>query len=717
PIIGAEGWTNNTSTLMSVCDEITERNEISDCTVLLGRQAIHGDGFFNVDFITAQPLLMDSISSTNNTNWENVTFEYPELISSGPPITDTRAIRLLGPGAFDGELGKRLGDQIIYGMGNWSSPEEVEAQRGVFIPSNIASAAQAQAGDHLDVVTFQYVVDKKLAVEGGVEDCPGITDIGETGHEFCRMEISLTNVTIMGIYEPWPFGNPTLAPNPIFATWTALEEEDIRTIIDHDHVYLGITIDRTQLPTSSTSEAADWVEDLGMEVEDQNYTSENIELYYFDIVGGTITFLNIFLGLIQTFDYIIMIPIVVLSLAVLIYGLVLSLEQRRREISIHRVIGADAKQLQGMVLLELAVMASVAWLGGYFLALAAVPVVLSSVGFMEFSQSEFSVDPSLSIVSTMLTAFATLGLAIIFGRSKAKEFIELEIDEGVRKVREVAKPKVWLHWLMFSIGMIAVIDTWLEMRGSEDGIVANFFVEGLLGLFGPFLLWIGGALLLGKIGAAGPRIMEFFFGRSPLLKDVKRGLKGSGSAESVNRLAVIMLLTLSIVTLAAVQGFTGTIVDERTASSTVGSDLQITMTDLSTASEVEALIEEVHGEKLPLVATTVPSLTLSSIDGDSLQTWVLLENTDEVLHWYEQSLPGEDVDTSLTAYEGMTFSAGQEVAYTLDLWGSGRRGEGSTSSDILLAADDSKERSELRNFTWDEIEFEIIQSDGLSLNV
>ena len=436
PIIGAEGWTNNTSTLMSACDELTERIEISDCTVILGRQGIHGGGFWNEDFVTAQPLLMDSISSTENTNWENVTFEYPELMSNGPPITDTRAIRLLGPGAFDGEIAERLGASIILGMGNWSSPQEVEEQRGIFIPSTIASAAQAQVGDHLDEVTFQYVVEKKSTVEGGIEDCPGTTDFGETHHVFCRQTITMTNTTILGIYEPWPFGNPTLAPNPIFATWTALEEEDIRTIIDHDHVYLGITLDRTQLPTSSTAEAADWVEDLGWEVSGKNYTSENIELYYFDIVGGTITFLNIFLGLIQTFDYIIMIPIVVLSLAVLVYGLVLSLEQRRREISIHRVIGADAKQLQGMVLLELAVMSSVAWLGGYFLALAAVPVVLSSVGFMVFSQSEFSVDPALGLGSTMLTAFATLGLAIIIGRGKAKEFIELEIDEGVRKVRK-----------------------------------------------------------------------------------------------------------------------------------------------------------------------------------------------------------------------------------------------------------------------------------------
>ena len=117
---------------------------------------------------------------------------------------------------------------------------------------------------------------------------------------------------------------------------------------------------------------------------DDNYTSEGVELFYTDIVGGTITFLNIFLGLIQTFDYIIMVPIVVMSLAVLVYGLILSLEQRRKEISIHRVIGADSSGLQGMVLLELAVFSSVAWIAGYLLAMFSVPVVLSAVGFMEF---------------------------------------------------------------------------------------------------------------------------------------------------------------------------------------------------------------------------------------------------------------------------------------------------------------------------------------------
>ena len=73
-----------------------------------------------------------------------------------------------------------------------------------------------------------------------------------------------------------------------------------------------------------------------------------------------------------------------------------------------------------MVLLELFVMASVAWLVGYILALLAVPVVLSAVGFMEFRTGDFDVNPTLGIWSTLFTAVTTLGLAVLFGRSRAR---------------------------------------------------------------------------------------------------------------------------------------------------------------------------------------------------------------------------------------------------------------------------------------------------------
>ena len=635
PVENASGWTNNTTTMTEVCDElIDEFSEFNDCTLVLGRQGIHSGGFFNIEFVVAQPLEMRAISDNENPLWDSMNFDYPEALDAGPPISDKRAIRFLGPEAFDGELADRLGENIIAGLGEWPTPENMSENRGIILPSTIASEAQAKVGDVLDELTFAYVVDESTLLEASIteDNCDGEITPENNEMIYCRMWMTVENLTVMGIYEPWDFGNPTLPFNPIFTTWEVLEESQRATLIDNDHMYLGVTIDRGQLPTTSTADAAEWLENLGTEVQDGNYTDAGVELYYTDIVSGTILFLNIFLGLIQIFDYIIMIPIVFLSIAVLIYGLVLSLEQRRREVSIHRVIGADGKSLQGMVLLELFVMSSVAWLIGYILALMAVPIVLSAVGFMEFRTGDFDVNPTLGIGSTMFTAIATLGLAMIFGRSRARDFIELEIEEGVRKTTVKAEPKRWLHWSAFLFGMLAVIDTWLEMNGSEDGIVSNFFIEGLIGIIGPFALWIGGALLLGRIGAKGPQIMQLLFGRSPLLKDVKRGLKGSGSAESVNRLAVIMLLTLSIVTLAAVQGYTGTLVDEKTADATVGSDLQISTEQAINATTLVSLVNEFSDADVNPIATSVPEITLADEQGgDSLQTFVLLNGNEDVL--------------------------------------------------------------------------------------
>ena len=707
PVENATGWSNNTSTMVEVCDELREEfSQFNDCTLVLGRQGIHSAGLFNIDFVVAQPLEMRIVTDDANPYWGNVTFDYPEAAEAGPPISDKRAVRFYGPEAFDGELAERYSENIIAGAGEWPSPENMTANRGVILPSTIASEAQANVGDVLDTLTFAYVVDESTIVEGTVteENCAGEITPENNEMIYCRMWMTVENLTVMGIYEPWDFGNPTLPFNPIFSTWEVMTEDQRSILMDNDHMYLGATIDRGALPTTSTADAAEWLEALGTEVQDGSYTDEGVELYYTDIISGTILFLNIFLGLIQIFDYIIMIPIVFLSISVLIYGLVLSLEQRRREISIHRVIGADGQSLQGMVLLELFVMSSVAWLAGYLLAMLAVPIVLSAVGFMEFRMGDFDVNPTLSIGSTIFTAVTTLGLALLFGRSRSRQFIELEIEEGVRKTSQAAEPKRWLHWLAFLFGMLAVTDTWLESNGSEDGIISNFFFEGLINIFGPFALWIGGALLLGRIGARGPQIMQVIFGRTPLLKDVKRGLKGSGSAESVNRLAVIMLLTLSIVTLAAVQGYTGTLVDEKTVDATVGSDLKITVEQPLNETALLELVGEFTTESVTPVATTVAEIGLADNNGgDTLPTYVLLDNNGDILRWSEQALPGSNVDNALAAYAAGGFSAGEDAAYSLDLAGSGRGGEEGRLDDTLLKPGD--EKSETLTLVWEKIEF------------
>ena len=48
---------------------------------------------------------------------------------------------------------------------------------------------------------------------------------------------------------------------------------------------------------------------------------------------------------------------------------------------------------------------------------------------MQFKPLGYSVNPAISFGATIFTALATLGLALIFGRSRARDFMELEIDE------------------------------------------------------------------------------------------------------------------------------------------------------------------------------------------------------------------------------------------------------------------------------------------------
>ena len=189
------------------------------------------------------------------------------------------------------------------------------------------------------------------------------------------------------------------------------------------------------------------------------------------------------------------------------------------------------------------------------------------------------------------------------------------------------------------------------------------------------------------------------------------GLKGSGSTESVNRLAVIMLLTLSIVTLAAVQGYTGTLVDERTVDSTVGGDIQITFENQQNETEALAIFDEIYNGDKSVIATTVPSLLLKSPDGDFVQTFVLLDDSDDVLHWSQQSVPGKDISDALTRYSEGGFSAGEDSAFTLDLAGSWSDQE--KLDDVLLSEGD--ERSMEVVMTYEELTFNFI-SGGFALD-
>jgi len=687
------GRTNDSAQWASVCDDLLEDESLSvkDCDLVYGRQGVRVTGFFDQNFIRPQPLNVESVTGSM-TDWSNVSFDYPDQLESGPPINGQRSVRLLGDGSWDGEFADRYAEQILYG--EWPTPEQAAEQRAVVLPNQVASQAGASANDTLDELVFSYVSDfTQLPTEIDPETCQGVVNTGVNGFQYCRQTITLQNLTIAGVYEVRPPANPALQFNHIFIASSILTAEQNFTLMENDHAYLALAIDRGKLPSSSTSAAADWLDEIENSVEARNYTSAEIEVDYYDLISGTLTFLNIYLGFVQVFDYIIMIPIIALSLSVLAYGMLLSLEQRRREISIERVIGATSETLQRMVLVEILVMSSVAWFVGYLLALATVPLILSAVGFMEFDKPEqLDVSVTLSLFSTIILFALVVGIAAQFGRSRTRSFLEMEIDEGVKKVVVKEGGRRWLQNLVFFIGLIALVESYIEAKDfawdvDDDGLISNFIFNGLLFIFGPFLLWIGGALVLGRLGALGPKIAQLMFGRTPLLKDVRRGLRRSGSAESVNRLAIIMILTLSIVTLAAVQGETGTQVDERTASAQVGADLQVKYTDSVNESVAEqrlrdALIEIGEDPDASFGLTTVPTI-LTNVEGkaSNIPTWVLMDHSKDVLRWDDQAVPNKDRSAAFDGWKSNMFSAGETAATTLDLTREVGRGDTATNEE------------------------------------
>ena len=686
PGVDSDGRTNDSLLWESMCDEFIAMEEFSDCGLVYGRQGVRVDGFWDEDFIIPQPLNVIAAEGPTG-DWSNVSWDYPEALESGPPINGDRTIRFYGEGIWDGELGERHStrgqdSRIIYG--SWpASAADAAANRSIVLPSEVASSAGVAVNDTISSLTLTYVTDYLgyQNIADGFEDCQGEEDVellAQSGYMYCRVNMTVYNLTVAAVYQEGGAGNPTLLFNPVMVSDAVLSDVQRTILMDNDHGYLGLSVDRNQLPTTSTADATEWLDDLKNDIEAGNYTSAGILVEYNDLISGTITFLNIFLGIIQVFDYILMIPIVILSFSVLIYGLVLSLEQRKREVSIHRVIGGTESTLSGMILLELAVISMFAWFAGYTLAMLSVPMVLDAVGFMSFRSGGIEINPSLSLGSTLFIIALTVGIALLFGRARTREFLRIEIDEGVRRVAEKREPRTWLHMIVFAIGLLSYLESWIQSNGGwgsvgSDGLVSNFILNALLLLLGPFFLWIGGALVLGRIGAAGPNILTGLLSWSPAISDIRRGLRGSGSSESVNRLAVIMLLTLSIVTLAAVQGYTGTIVDERTTSAQTGADIQVQfdspVTEQQARDEVMLAIQRAGaGDITDIDSMTSVADLFTNPEGKSalIRTWVLFDGHEDTLIWDTQAIPGDDIDAIVSGWSGGGFTAGEAARDVLE---------------------------------------------------
>ena len=157
-----------------------------------------------------------------------------------------------------------------------------------------------------------------------------------------------------------------------------------------------------------------------------------------------------------------------------------------------------------------------------------------------------------------------------------------------------------------------------------------------------------------------PQILNKLFGWSPAISDIRRGLSGSGSSQSVSRLSLILLLTLSIVTLAAVQGHTGTLVDERTTNAQNGADLKIqfdtALTEQEARSRVMQSIELINDNDISDISsmTSVGTIFTETKDtGVPLLTWVVFDGHEDTLIWDIQAIPGDNIASFADTWAAM----------------------------------------------------------------
>ena len=115
------------------------------------------------------------------------------------------------------------------------------------------------------------------------------TSTMESGFLYCQVNMTVYDLKVVAVYQEGGAGNPTLLFNPIMVSASVLNDSQKLTLMDKDHGYLGIAVDRNQLPSSSTSATTEWLDGLKEDIEGSNYTAGNdILVEYNDLISGTI---------------------------------------------------------------------------------------------------------------------------------------------------------------------------------------------------------------------------------------------------------------------------------------------------------------------------------------------------------------------------------------------------------------------------------------------
>ncbi|QEE16765.1 ABC transporter permease [Promethearchaeum syntrophicum] len=539
---------------------------------------------------------------------------------------------------FSNEIGEKIAEMDFEGELDLSGDSAI-------IPSRMARDLDLEIGQKIPLINLTQIY-----YDDG--DPPNPVQING----------QLTNITIKGTYklaEQTSFSITDIFSSSPFQGWNIYLSMDLLTnktsmdaleTIMHDqgNFYIGVKLDINQF---SVGDPETFIEEINIFINDIARNNNNdLEgsiiiqdaVIGFEIISIFITILYVALS----------IPVIILSIYLLNFGIEMSLEERRRGIAIRKVQGANSRQIFGELRSETIFLLLVGTVIGYLAGIVSAWLITSATGYMIIAP-----DPTTFIDfvyldwTALLVPFVFTSLLIILQiYKKGRKFINSEVTQGVvrRDQKKISFLKrTYLDFVFFIIGVIG-LGIVVAQRLKVD-IQLSLLAQLGIFLITPFLFWIGGSSLGSRLTKWVPLKLQASFLRLKVLNDVKRiiksGLKRRGD---VDRLALIIILTLSIAVLATIQGTTEERHAERDLEWQVGADWQV---NFNTPADHHANLSQIIGfdENIALTGTFVKILT-SSLSVIAIENSFELANLQEgkpVLYWQEDNF------NSFTAQEAL----------------------------------------------------------------
>ncbi|MFW9905604.1 MAG: FtsX-like permease family protein [Candidatus Thorarchaeota archaeon] len=544
---------------------------------------------------------------------------------------------------YNSEIGRNIRERLITGINPDIYTNTSPYYYGVLITEALAESAKLSQGNRLS--------ELRLSI--------GIEDPNDPGYPFVeRKEVAsvvLANVTIAGILsaeeeasaglfsEAIEFGG---GGGEIYIPKELLEKENKVSFFEdlkkNEMRYCALKINEDEFDLSNPSGVSRQINQLINEFEaDEMLIGTN------EVEGKLLPFevMSVFIFI---FDGILTIPVAILSLYLLSFGIDISLQDRRYQVGILKTQGASPKQIKRKILFEALLLAAFGLIVGYIVAVFGAWVIGTATGFMKWSDTALEELPDFTrlLINIDQNALFVVGgfvviILILMVNGKANTFISMEITETVRRTDETKKANFLrrnnLDIIFFGIGLFVLILVFLQ----EYGIAINLGpIVLILGLLGPPFFWIGGAAVVARLAVWLPSKTDPIVKRIGFLKDVSVLIKGNIFRKSgdIPRLALIISLTVSFAVLAAVHGSSGEAHQLRLITYSVGADMTVTTTmdfATTTISKIKSIddIQEVMAITSTAGILRHDPISIYSVDPEVYAT---------VGIWHSDAIPKEE---------------------------------------------------------------------------